>query len=136
MFRLGMTALTFLFLASSAHAMDAMIELPSALPPHSSLDKPEAIAKARGMIVFVRIDHAAGARGIGQELRPTEVIIFGHPPKGNTPLLLCTQTYGIDLPMQVLAWDDAKAPAGWAKRTRRRSGIAFAMLDVTRRSSV
>jgi hypothetical protein len=85
MFRLGMTALTFLFLASSAHAMDAMIELPSALPPHSSLDKPEAIAKARGMIVFVRIDHAAGARGIGQELRPTEVIIFGHPPKATPP---------------------------------------------------
>lgn len=61
----------------------------------------------------------AASGSIGQELRPTELLIFGHP-KGGTPLLLCSQTYGIDLPMRVLAWEDAsgkhwlgyKEPAG------------------------
>jgi uncharacterized protein (DUF302 family) len=28
-------------------------------------------------------------------------------PKGGTPLLQCAQSYGIDLPLHVLAWEDA-----------------------------
>ena len=111
MFRLAMTALSALFLATSAYAMDSMIEVPSAHPPHASVDRLEALARERGMKVFVRIDHAAGAHSIGQTLRPTELIIFGNP-KGGTPLMLCSQTYGIDLPLRVLAWEDAKG-ASW-----------------------
>jgi len=111
MFRLAMTALSVLFLATSAYAMDSLIEVPSAHTPHASVDRLEALAKERGMKVFVRIDHAAGAQSIGQTLRPTELIIFGNP-KGGTPLMLCSQTYGIDLPLRVLAWEDAKG-ASW-----------------------
>ena len=111
MLRIVMTVLSVLSLVSPAIAMDGMIELPSAHTPHASLDRLEALAKERGMKVFVRIDHAAGARGIGQELRPTELIMFGNP-KGGTPLMLCSQTYGIDLPLRVLAWEDDKG-ASW-----------------------
>lgn len=111
MYRLAMTALSVLFLATSAHAMDGMIEVPSAHTPRETGDRLEALARERGMKVFVRIDHAAGARSVGQTLRPTELIIFGNP-KGGTPLMLCSQTYGIDLPLRVLAWEDAKG-ASW-----------------------
>jgi uncharacterized protein (DUF302 family) len=91
--------------------MEGMIELPSAHTPHATVDRLETLAREHGMKVFVRIDHAAGAGSIGQTLRPTELIIFGNP-KGGTPLMLCSQTYGIDLPLRVLAWEDAKG-ASW-----------------------
>lgn len=44
-------------------------------------------------------------------MRPTELIIFGNP-KGGTSLVLCSPAYGIDLPLRVLAWEDAKG-ASW-----------------------
>jgi uncharacterized protein (DUF302 family) len=77
--------------------------------PHSvrtTIDRFEAAAKARGLNVFARVDHAAGAQKIGKTLRPTELLIFGNP-QGGTPLMECAQTAGIDLPLKVLAWQDA-----------------------------
>ena len=72
------------------------------------MDRFEALAKQRGLTVFARIDHAAGAAKIGKALRPTEVLIFGNP-QGGTPFMECAQTVGIDLPLKVLVWEDASA---------------------------
>jgi uncharacterized protein (DUF302 family) len=72
------------------------------------MNKFEVLAKERGLNVFARIDHAAGAAKIGKTLRPTEVIIFGNP-KGGTPFMECAQTVGIDLPLKALVWEDASA---------------------------
>ena len=55
--------------------------------------------RRRGMEVFARIDHAAGAIKAGLELLPTEVIIFGQA-RGGTPLMRITQTIGIGLPVE------------------------------------
>ena len=66
----------------------------------------EAAVKAKGMTVFARIDHAAGAVEVGLTLRPTEVLIFGNA-KGGTPLMQSVQTIGIDLPLKALVWQDA-----------------------------
>jgi uncharacterized protein (DUF302 family) len=77
--------------------------------PHSAkgtMDRFEALAKERGLTVFARVDHAAGAAKIGQTLRPTEVLIFGNP-QGGTPLMQCAQSMGIDLPLKALVWEDA-----------------------------
>jgi uncharacterized protein (DUF302 family) len=72
----------------------------------TTLDRFEAAAKARGLNVFARIDHAAGAQRIGRTLRPTELLVFGNP-QGGTPLMECKQSIGIDLPLKALAWQDA-----------------------------
>src|SRR5216684_7926474 len=66
----------------------------------------EAEVKARGMTVFARIDHAAGATGAGLSLQPTEVLIFGNA-KAGTPLMQSVQTIGIDLPLKAMVWQDA-----------------------------
>jgi uncharacterized protein (DUF302 family) len=71
----------------------------------------EAEVKARGMTVFARIDHAAGAAGAGLSLRPTELLIFGNA-KAGTPLMQTVQTTGIDLPLKALVWEDASG-ATW-----------------------
>jgi len=70
-----------------------------------TITKLEGILEGKGMTIFARIDHAAGAAKVDMELRPTEVLIFGNP-KAGTPLMLCSQTIGIDLPLKMLAWED------------------------------
>lgn len=77
----------------------------------TTADKLEKILKEKGMKVFTRINHAAGARKVGKELRPTELVIFGNPKVG-TPLMQCAQSVAIDLPQKMLIWQDA-AGATW-----------------------
>jgi uncharacterized protein (DUF302 family) len=82
--------------------------LVSVASPHTAavtMNKLEAIVKERGLNVFARIDHAAGATKVGKTLRPTELLIFGNP-QGGTPLMECAQTAGIDLPLKALVWQD------------------------------
>ena len=71
-----------------------------------TVDRLEADLKAKGITVFARIDHGAGAVSAGMPLRPTELLIFGNP-KAGTPLMQVNQTIGIDLPLKVLVWEDA-----------------------------
>lgn len=77
----------------------------SAHSAKETIDRLEAEVKARGMAVFARIDHAAGAKEAGMTLRPTELLIFGNA-KAGTPLMQADQTMGIELPLKVLAWED------------------------------
>lgn len=79
--------------------------MPSAHGAKETIDRLEAEVKARGMAVFARIDHAAGAKEVGMALRPTELLIFGNA-KAGTPLMQADQTMGIELPLKALAWED------------------------------
>ena len=69
------------------------------------MDRLEAAVRARGMTVFARIDHAAGASAVGMPLKATEVLIFGNA-RGGTPLMQSVPTIGIDLPLKALVWQD------------------------------
>jgi len=71
-----------------------------------TMNRLEEAVKARGMTVFARIDHAAGASAVGMPLNPTEVLIFGNA-RGGTPLMQSVPTIGIDLPLKALVWQDA-----------------------------
>lgn len=75
--------------------------------PAETMDRLAAAVGRRGMQVFARIDHAAGARAVGLTLRPTELLIFGAPQAG-TQLMQAAQTIGIDLPLRALVWQDAE----------------------------
>ena len=74
--------------------------------PQETMSRLEAAVKAKGMSVFARIDHAAGASSVGMSLSPTEVLIFGNA-RGGTPLMQAGQTIGIDLPLKALVWQDS-----------------------------
>ena len=86
-------------------AADGLTTIPSSYGPKDTMDRLEAEVKAKGMMVFARIDHAAGAAAVGLSLQPTEVLIFGNA-KGGTPLMQSAQTIGIDLPLKALVWQD------------------------------
>jgi uncharacterized protein (DUF302 family) len=79
--------------------------------PRQTIDRLADAATTRGMTIFARIDHGAGAEAVGMALRPTELILFGNPRAG-TLLMQATQTIGIDLPLKALAWQD-KAGVTW-----------------------
>ncbi|MDQ3152668.1 MAG: DUF302 domain-containing protein [Actinomycetota bacterium] len=55
-----------------------------------------------GMVVAV-VDHAANASSVGQELRPTTLVIGGAPPAG-TPIMQEQQRAAVDLPQKFLTW--------------------------------
>jgi uncharacterized protein (DUF302 family) len=101
-------ALAFSALATVAGAADGLVAVKSPLSAKATMDKLEEIVKQRGLNVFARIDHAAGATKVGKTLRPTELLIFGNP-QGGTPLMECAQSAGIDLPLKALVWEDATA---------------------------
>jgi uncharacterized protein (DUF302 family) len=88
-----------------AIAVDGLISAKSSFGPEETLSRLEAAIKAKGLTVFARVDHAAGAAAVGLQLRPTEVVIFGNP-RGGTPLMQAAQTAGIDLPLKALIWQD------------------------------
>jgi uncharacterized protein (DUF302 family) len=86
-------------------AVDGLTTLWSNHTLQDTMDRLEAAVKARGMTIFARIDHAAGAADAGLSLRPTELLIFGNA-KGGTPLMQAAQSIGIDLPLKALVWQD------------------------------
>lgn len=93
-----------LFLSGAASA--EILRKESPLPVGATIDRFEAILKEKGFKIFARVDHAAGAKSVNQELRPTELIIFGNPA-GGTPFMQAEQTMGLSLPLRALAWQDA-----------------------------
>ena len=95
-----------LFAQHAAWAAEGITAVKSPRPVKETMDRVESVAKERGLMVFARIDHAAGAAKVGKTLRPTEVLVFGNP-QGGTPLMECAQSMGIDLPLKALVWQDA-----------------------------
>lgn len=93
--------------AGAAAGPDGLIMKRSAHTVEETLDRLAAALEAKGLTVFTRIDHAAGAAGAGLELRETQVLIFGNPRLG-TPLMQSNRTIAIDLPQKALAFEDAE----------------------------
>ena len=86
-------------------AVDGLITIRSSFGPQETMMRLEAELQAKGLTVFARIDHAAGAAAVGLPLRPTDLLIFGNA-KGGTPLMQKNQRAGIDLPLKALVWQD------------------------------
>ncbi len=105
MHRLTFVLIIFLYFASPASADTGFINVKSNHSVKETADRLETVLKQKGMTMFIRIDHAAGAKKVGKNLRPTELVIFGNPKVGS-PLMQCSQTVGLDLPQKALIWED------------------------------
>jgi uncharacterized protein (DUF302 family) len=101
------------------HAMSAPAEMtkerhgPHIITTQSNIGFEKTLAQLRAAIdkrgfkTFAVIDHAAGAASIGENLRPTTLVIFGNP-KGGTPLMQAEQAMGLQLPLKILVAEDAQ----------------------------
>ena len=65
----------------------------------------DAINNNPNLRIVTEIDHAANAAGVGLDLNPTRLIIFGNPLVG-TPFMQAEQSIGIDLPQKMLVVED------------------------------
>ena len=99
------TITALFFLTSLAYADNGIISVKSSHEVKATADRLENTLKQKGMTVFIRINHAAGAQKVGKKLRPTELVVFGNPKVG-TPLMQCSQSTAIDLPQKALIWED------------------------------
>jgi uncharacterized protein (DUF302 family) len=86
-------------------AGEGIVSLSSAHAVTETLDRLEGLLRARGVTVFARIDHGAGAAAAGIAMPPSELLIFGSP-KGGSPLMVAAPTAALDLPFKALAWQD------------------------------
>jgi uncharacterized protein (DUF302 family) len=119
---------------------NGLTTLPSVHGAKETMDRLEAEVKAKGLTVFARVDHAAGAKEVGMALRPTELLIFGNA-RGGTPLIQALQTTGIDLPLKALVFEDANGkvwlsynePAWIAQRHASLPGDATKVSEATGR---
>ena len=71
--------------------------------PHdvaTTMDRLVAAVEGAGATIFARVDHAAAAAKVGQELAPNQVLIFGNPKLG-TPMMQSAPSMGLDLPLKV-----------------------------------
>ena len=112
-------------ISTELFALDSsgIIKIKSTHSVTETINKLEIALNKKGMTVFKRVNHSAGAEKAGMKLRPTELLIFGNPKIG-TPLMLCSQTVALDLPQKALAYKDESGqvwlsyndPAYMAKR--------------------
>jgi len=108
MIKRTLVILTCAFLATSAFAdNNGLIKKKSANSVTVTIDKLENVLKKKGITVALRWKHSDKAKGVGMNMRDTEILIFGNPKMGS-PLMLSNQEIGVDLPMKALAYKDAK----------------------------
>jgi len=96
----------------STPTADGVLSKASPYPVDETVRRLDETMRAKGLTVFARIDHRAGAREAGLEMQDEQVLIFGNPRAG-TPLMMARPLVGLDLPLRVLVW---RAPDGqvWA----------------------
>jgi uncharacterized protein (DUF302 family) len=70
---------------------------------HETVERALSALASRGIEVFARIDHGAGARAAGLELPDEEVLVFGDPRVG-TLLMQSDPEIGLELPLRLLVW--------------------------------
>ena len=72
-----------------------------------TMNKLENIVSKKGFTVFAIINHQAGANKVRMQLAPSREIIFGNPKMG-TLLMQENMQAGLDLPIRILVYQDAK----------------------------
>ena len=100
----------------------------------ATVDRLIAALGRRGITVFARVDHAAGARKAGLQLADEELVIFGDPRVGSL-LMQRDPAVGYELPLRLLIWDaGGQTMLGYRRPTELRDDFALAdQLETLRR---
>ena len=109
-------ALLLACIALPAAAVEGLVVKSSPYGVEETIDRLESAVRARGLTVFTRINHRAGAEQANLDLKPTLLLVFGNP-KAGTPLMQEARTVAIDLPMKALAWEDDEGTVWLAYNT-------------------
>ena len=78
--------------------------------PAQILEKLKKIFQEKEITIFALIDHSGEAQRAGLDLKYERLLIFGDPSTG-TYLMQENPAIGIELPLKILLWQDAKGVA-------------------------
>jgi len=87
-----------------------LIQVPSRYSVDETVRRLEEAFTAKGLQVFIVIDHSGEAEKAGLRMPATKVIIFGSP-KAGTPVMLAAPSLAIDLPLKALVAEDKSGKA-------------------------
>lgn len=90
----------------SSAADNGLTTVPSSFSVAETVNRLESLVKEKGITIFARIDHQAEAAKAGLTMKASQLLIFGNP-KAGTALMKAAPATAIDLPLKVLAWEDA-----------------------------
>jgi uncharacterized protein (DUF302 family) len=97
--------------ASIAGSADnGVVSVASAHSGATTVERCKALIRERGLMLFACIDFSGDAGRAGLLMPLSQLVIFGNPTAG-TPLMQCTPTAALDLPLKVLVWEDADGHA-------------------------
>jgi uncharacterized protein (DUF302 family) len=68
-----------------------------------TVDRVTRVIADRGFTLFRVIDHSGTAERVGVQMPDSKLVMFGKPTVGAAVMLA-----GLDLPLKVLVWEDAK----------------------------
>jgi uncharacterized protein (DUF302 family) len=92
-------------LTGAAQAQDSLIVKQSAHSVAETMDRLAKAAEDRGLNVFSRVDHAAGAESAGLDLPATQLLVIGNPNVG-TALMQADRRTALSLPLRIAAWQE------------------------------
>ncbi len=85
---------------------NGIVKVPSNHSVDETVAKLEGLLEAKGVKLFVTVDHSGEAKAAGLQMPATKLLLFGNP-KGGTPLMLASPSIAIDLPLKLLVAADA-----------------------------
>jgi len=79
----------------------------SPYPVKETIDRLQAFLEQHGATIYARIDQQAEVNKTGQSLAPLQFILFGNPKAGG-PIMAENPIAALDLPLKIIAWEDAR----------------------------
>lgn len=72
-----------------------------------TIDRLQAFLEQHGATIYARINQQAEVQKAGLSLSPLEFLLFGNPKAGGV-LMAENPLVALDLPLKVIAWEDAQ----------------------------
>ena len=86
---------------------EGIVTKPSNHSVDETVTKLKTMLQAKGVELFIVVDHSGEAAKVGLKMPNTKLLIFGNP-KGGTPLMLASPSVAIDLPLKILVAEDTQ----------------------------
>jgi uncharacterized protein (DUF302 family)/uncharacterized membrane protein YidH (DUF202 family) len=86
-------------------AQNGIVRIPGNHPVDETVAKLQGILQAKGVKLFVVVDHSGEAANAGLKMPNTKLLIFGNPKTG-TPLMLAAPSVALDFPLKLLVNED------------------------------
>jgi uncharacterized protein (DUF302 family) len=71
-----------------------------------TIDRIQDFLRQQGVTIYARIDQQKEVENAGLKMAPLEFLLFGNP-KGGGPVMQENPIAALDLPLKVIAWEDA-----------------------------